>query len=421
MSTVRNQQQNTVFPNELPIPDEVVSIAATLEGKGFETWCVGGAVRDNLLGIASNDFDLATAATPQQVQGLFPRTVPIGLAHGTIAVLDRKRRPHEVTTFRMDVQTDGRHAVVEFGGSLDEDLARRDFTINAIAYHPLRHDWRDLFGGESDLSAKVIRAVGEPSQRFREDYLRILRALRFASRFGFEIEKATWEAAVGNVDGLAHLSAERVRDEWMRGLVGAEEAGRLVELWREVGAVERWLPEIGSRGSGVGSRESKGRRGEGGGRRVVEAIGEFPDRDPVLITSYLSGDPGATLSRLKCSKAEVERGRVIGAHRGTEPDAASSVEVRRWMSKVGSAADDLVAIAEVEGGGEALAIAVRQVRASGAPLTIGDLAIDGNDLIAAGIEPGPNLGSMLAGLLVDVLTDPSLNTKERLLKRVRAH
>ena len=408
MSTVRNQQQNPAFPNELPIPDEVVAIAATLEGKGFETWCVGGAVRDNLLGVASKDFDLATAATPQQVQGLFPRTVPIGLAHGTIAVLDRKRESHEVTTFRMDVQTDGRHAVVEFGVSLDEDLARRDFTINAIAYHPLRHDWRDLFGGESDLSTKVIRAVGEPSQRFREDYLRILRALRFASRFGFEIEKATWEAAVANADGLAHLSAERVRDEWMRGLVGAERAGRLLELWWGVGALERWFPEIRSREHGVWSG-------------LFEAVDRFRDRDPVLITSYLSNDPAATLSRLKCSKAEIERGRVIGAHRGTEPDAALAVEVRRWMSKVGAAADDLVAMVKVEGGGEDLAGAVQQVRATGAPLTVGDLAIDGNDLIAEGVERGPNMGSVLAGLLEDVLTDPSLNTKERLLERVRAH
>ncbi len=99
--------------------------------------------------------------------------------------------------------------------SLDEDLARRDFTINAIAYHPIRKEWRDLYGGEPDLSGKVIRAVGDPSQRFREDYLRILRARRFAARFGFEIEKETWEAAVAHAQGLEHLSAERVRDEWM--------------------------------------------------------------------------------------------------------------------------------------------------------------------------------------------------------------
>ncbi len=320
------------FPANLSIPEEVLRIADRLEGAGHETWCVGGAVRDNLLGRENKDFDLATAATPQRVQELFKHTVPIGVDHGTVAVLDRNRQPHEVTTFRKDVQTDGRHAVVDFGVSLDEDLARRDFTINAIAYHPFSNEWRDLFGGESDLSAGVIRAVGDPSRRFREDYLRILRGIRFASRFGFEIEEATWNAAVANAEGLEQLSAERVRNEWMRGLEGAQEAGRLVELWRDVGALERWLPEVGSGQWAVGS----------GHMRAVDGISP---RDPVLITSYLSNDPAATLARIKCSNAEIERGKAIGEHRGTEPDAASAVEVRRWMSKVGAAANGLVAIA----------------------------------------------------------------------------
>ncbi len=149
-------------------------------------------------------------------------------------------------------------------------------------------------------------------------------------------------------------------------------------------------------------------------------VDRFSGRDPVLITSYLSGDPEATLARLKCSSAEIERGKAIGAHRGTEPDAASAVEVRRWMSKVDAAADDLVAIATVDDGSDGLARAVQQVRASGAPLTVGDLAIDGNDLIAEGVERGPNMGRVLAGLLDDVLMDPSLNTREQLLARVRA-
>ncbi len=408
------------FPATLTIPEQVLAISKKLEEAGYETWCVGGAVRDNLLGQENKDFDLATAAPPQRVLQLFKHTVPIGIDHGTVAVLDRNRQPHEVTTFRKDVQTDGRHAVVDFGVSLDEDLARRDFTINAIAYHPFSNEWRDLFGGESDLSAGVIRAVGDPSRRFWEDYLRILRGIRFASRFGFEIEEATWSAAVANADGLAQLSAERVRDEWMRGLEGAQEPHQLVELWRDVGALERWLPAIGSRGSGVGSRESKGRREEVGGRRSFEAVDRFPDRDPVLITSYLSKDPGATLSRLKCSNAEVERGRAIGEQRGAEPDPGSPVDVRRWMSKVGAAANDLVAIAVAEERGDELAAAVQEVRESGAPLTVGDLAIDGNDLIAEGVERGPNMGRVLTGLLEDVLTDPSWNTKARLLERVRA-
>jgi len=272
-----------IFPDRLAIPDEVLGIARTLEDAGFETWCVGGAVRDNLLGLENHDFDLTTAAAPQDVQRRFRRTIPIGVEHGTVAVLDRENRPHEVTTFRRDVETDGRHAVVAFGVSLDDDLARRDFTINAIAYHPLRHEWRDRFGGAEDLERKIIRAVGDAAQRFREDYLRILRALRFAARFGFQIDRDTWDAATANVEGLKQLSAERVRDEWFKGIRMARWPSGLLELWRDVGALDRWLPEIEKR---------EARAGE----RGTAAVDQLPP-DPVLITSYLSADPVATLTR----------------------------------------------------------------------------------------------------------------------------
>ncbi|MGH7752310.1 MAG: CCA tRNA nucleotidyltransferase, partial [Gemmatimonadales bacterium] len=225
------------FPDRLPIPPDVLKIAKRLEEAGFETWCVGGAIRDSLLGLAPEGYqgvyDLATAAPPEEVRRLFKRTVPVGIEHGTVAVLDADNRPHEVTTFRKDVETDGRHAKVVFGVSLMDDLARRDFTINAIAYHPLRHEWRDPFKGAEDLEKKKIRAVGDPYWRFREDYLRILRALRFAARFGFQIERATWDAAVANVAGLAHLSAERVRDEWFKGIETAQKVSKLVQLWGE--------------------------------------------------------------------------------------------------------------------------------------------------------------------------------------------
>ena len=204
---------------ELQIPADVLKIAKRLEDAGFETWCVGGAVRDNLLGLPNHDFDLTTAAPPPEVQKLFKRTIPVGIEHGTVAVLDANGQPHEVTTFRKDIQTDGRHAVVEFGVSIMDDLARRDFTINAIAYHPLRHEWRDPFQGEQDLAKKLIRSVGDPNWRFQEDYLRILRALRFSARFEFRIHPRTLEAAKANIQGLAQLSAERVRDEWFKGFL----------------------------------------------------------------------------------------------------------------------------------------------------------------------------------------------------------
>jgi len=389
------------LPRSLTIPQPVLRIAETLEAAGFETWCVGGAIRDNLLHLPNSDFDLATAARPEDVQRLFKRTIPLGVDHGTVAVLDRQRQPHEVTTFRRDVSTDGRHAVVAFGVSIEEDLARRDFTINAIAYHPLRHEWRDPFDGEADLERKLVRAVGDPVERFREDYLRVLRALRFAARFGFEIEPATWEAAKAHVAGLDHLSAERVREEWFKGLRTAIRVSRLIRLWTEVGAVERWMPEMG-----------EGRRGEG---EAVEAFGS----DPVLITSFLSADPRATLERLKCSRAEIERGARFGAWRGREPSGEDPVEVRRWLSQVGDTADDLVATAAAEGRAARLGVAVRAVRASGAPLSISDLAVDGNDLQAVGILPGRRMGEILARLLDETLEDPARNTADYLATRAR--
>src|SRR2546422_9179428 len=166
------------FPDRLPIPDEVLKIAQKLEQAGYETWCVGGAIRDNLLGLENHDFDLTTAAPPAQVRKLFKRTVPVGIEHGTVAVLDRHNRSHEVTTFRRDIKTDGRHAVVEFGVSLMDDLARRDFTINAIAYHPGRHEWRDPFHGADDLEHRLIRSVGDPNWRVFGGQLRDLSGLR---------------------------------------------------------------------------------------------------------------------------------------------------------------------------------------------------------------------------------------------------
>src|SRR2546425_822253 len=150
------------FPDRLPIPEEVLKIAQRLESAGYETWCVGGAIRDNLLELENHDFDLTTAAPPAEVRKLFKRTVPVGIEHGTVAVLDRHNRPHEVTTFRRDLKTDGRHAVVEFGVSLMDDLARRDFTINAIAYHPGRHEWRD------PLQRIWLPEIGRPGNGKRE-------------------------------------------------------------------------------------------------------------------------------------------------------------------------------------------------------------------------------------------------------------
>ena len=382
---------------ELRIPPEVVTIARRLEDAGFETWCVGGAVRDNLLGVENHDFDLTTAAPPADVQKLFKRTIPVGIEHGTVAVLDANNQAHEVTTFRKDIQTDGRHAVVEFGVSLMDDLARRDFTINAIAYHPLRREWRDPFQGEADLEKKLIRSVGDANWRFQEDYLRILRALRFSARFEFRIHPRTLEAAKANIQGLAQLSAERVRDEWFKGILTAKKVSKFVGLWIDTGAKRIWLPELGTE------------------RQEPGAVDKLP-RDPVLITAYLAKDPASLLTRLKCSNRDIERGRAIGKWREHYPDPKDHAAIRRWLAAVGECAEDLLVLPQTPG--SQLAKAVAAIRAQNPPLALKDLAVKGDDLIAAGVRPGPDVGEMLGRLLEEVLEDPARNTREYLLSRV---
>src|SRR5437868_1792887 len=334
------------FPARLAIPDNVVRIAQKLETAGYETWCVGGAIRDNLLGLENHEFDLTTAAPPEEVRRLFKRTVPVGIEHSTVAVLDRDNRTHEVTTFRRDIKTDGRHAVVEFGVSLTDDLARRDFTINAIAYHPGRHEWRDPFKGVEDLERRVIRSVGDANWRFQEDYLRILRALRFSARFEFRIHPRTLEAAKANIQGLAQLSAERVRDEWFKGILTAKKVSKFVGLWIDTGAKRIWLPELGTE------------------RQEPGAVDKLP-RDPVLITAYLAKDPASLLTRLKCSNRDIERGRAIGKWREHYPDPKDHAAIRRWLAAVGECAEDLLVLPQTPG--SQLAKAVAAIRAQNPP------------------------------------------------------
>jgi tRNA nucleotidyltransferase (CCA-adding enzyme) len=381
------------------VPDEVLEIARVLERAGYEAWCVGGAVRDAILGDPHSDFDIATSARPEVVQRLFPRTVPVGIRFGTVAVLDRARRPHEVTTFRKDVETDGRHAVVEYGASLEEDLARRDFTINALAWHPLRGEWRDPFDGGGDLERGVVRAVGDPEARIREDYLRILRGLRFAARFRFRIDPATWAAMRSLAPGLAQLSAERVRDEWFKSLATARHLDELVTLWRDSGAAAIALPELLA--------------------APAPAV-ERAERDPVLLSVLLCHTPAEVLRRLRASNAEVGRAAAIVAA-PEPPDTTDAVPVRRWLARVGPPAADVARLWSWRHGAAPVWASVAQaIVERGDPLTREALAVHGDDLRTIGIEPGPRMGQLLDRLLDRVLEDPGLNTRERLLDLARA-
>jgi tRNA nucleotidyltransferase (CCA-adding enzyme) len=389
------------FP-PIEIPEPVIEIARKLEGAGFEAWCVGGNLRDAFLQQAQSDYDIATSATPEQVQKLFPRTVEVGIKYGTVGVFDRARRLHEVTTFRRDVATDGRHAVVAYGVTLEEDLARRDFTINALAYHPLRHEWRDPFNGAGDLANHLVRAVGDPAQRFQEDYLRVLRALRFAARFDFTIDSLTWEAARAAAGGLSGLSAERVRDEWFKSLRTARSITQLLMLWVRVGAARVWIPEL---------------------EVAHPSQMAYPDpplenRDPVLLTALVCPNPAAVLRRLKASNAEIAR--ASGLEQGPEePAALDPVAVRRWLATVGPAAAGLSALWALRHGGPApWSDTMAEIRRRGDPLTRSDLAIHGGDLQELGIQ-GPRVGETLAALLDRVLDDPTRNTRQSLLTIAR--
>jgi tRNA nucleotidyltransferase/poly(A) polymerase len=431
-------------------PPAVRWITETLEGAGFETWVVGGAVRNVLLGIDSGDWDLATRAMPKQVRRLFKRTVPVGIEHGTVAVLARDRTAYEVTTFRRDIVTTGRHALVEFAESLEEDLARRDFTINAIAWHPLREQLFDPFGGVEDLEAKVLRTVGEPERRFAEDYLRVLRALRFAGRFGLQIEPRTWRALCLAVPRLDILSRERVREELMKVLAGDPRPSGALELYRSSGALRQVAPEL-TRGVGVAlpAPVPAGNDAWRFGLAVAEAI---PMHRPLLRLAALllsggnggisaspaGGGPRARdgsaspvgaaaaaaqlLIRLRFSNAQVERVTGLVAAAPPPPAGSSGAALRRWLSRAGPErlpdltrlwiARERVLCAHGTGDPEglrALWSALRRELRAKPPLSLADLALDGGDLIRMGLRPGPRFRVILEALLERVLEDPSLN------------
>jgi len=417
-------------------PGAVRDIARTLEDAGFETWCVGGAVRDALLGHPDLDWDLATAATPAQVRRLFKRTVPVGIAFGTVGVLDPHGTMHEVTTFRRDVRTDGRHAEVEFGASLDEDLARRDFTVNAIAYSTSKRTIHDPFRGRDDLARKVIRAVGDPEARMREDRLRALRAIRFAARFGFSIEPATWAAIVGSAPHLTRLSMERVKQELDKTMEQVARPSQALALWRSSGALAQLVPGLAgvtdltlATVDAMARPAGEGRPGRGIGR-ITALFSELEPREAARVLRALR----ASNHEAKWVEETLARWRAVdpalraSLASGRAPDA---VTVRRWVAACGrvrvGAVMRLAAarFAAERGAGvpapPARAVAAlykRMARAAfGEPVELGDLAIDGDDLRAAGVPAGPRLGEILHDLLGWVLEDPSRNTREALLAR----
>jgi len=419
-------------------PSGVLQIAKALEGAGFEAWCVGGAIRDALRGDAPLDWDLATSATPEQVRSLLGRrrTIPVGIEFGTVIVLDESGAPHEVTTFRRDLKTDGRHAVVEFGASLEEDLARRDFTINAIAYRPRTDEVRDPFGGRADLEAGVVRAVGDAEQRMREDRLRALRAIRFAGRYGFAIDSATRAAIQSSAPHLTRLSRERVQQELVKTMEQVRRPSHSLRLWQEVGALAVLIPALADIDDvALATVDELPRAREGAMRRAQRTSNR-------IAALFLDVEPTATrgaLTSLRFSKHEtswaatlVDRWHSIGTEiadavkRGIPSDAA----VRRWLARLGrlrAGAFLRVALARWSAEAKAGRIAPaesavrslhRRMRASllrGDPIEVADLAVTGDDLRRAGIPAGPIYAKILHALLERVLEDPARNVPDWLL------
>ena len=400
-------------------------------------------MRDALLGGAHLDWDLATAAAPPQVIALFGprRTVPVGVQFGTVGVLDRDGRLHEVTTFRRDVTTDGRHATVEFGASIDEDLARRDLTINAIAYHPVTGELRDPFGGRADLARRVVRAVGDPQGRMREDRLRALRALRFAGRLGFSLDPATWQAIVDSAPHLTRLSAERVKQEIEKTVEQVERPGEAFRLWKVSGALAVLVPSLATvpeTAFDVLDALPRPRPGGRPYRKVLRLAGLFgaagsrAAADAMTALRFSRADAGTVGTIV--DRADRLGGAVEEGWRSSGGAPPSDVMIRRWVAVTGRlnvatvlrllearwgvqrAADDASTPPRVH----VLGIHRRMLRSAFQdPVELADLAIDGDDLRRGGIPAGPALGKILHALLARVVEDPSANTPGTLLALAR--
>jgi len=450
----------------LAVPRVVTEFARAFTQHGRLCYLVGGAIRDLLLGHRSVDFDIATDALPEQVHRMFPRVIPTGIKHGTVTVLFQDVR-FEVTTFRIDREyLDGRRpGSVEFTPSIEEDLKRRDFTINAIAFDLIGRTLLDPHDGRGDLHRRIIRAIGDPLARFREDGLRPLRACRFAAQLGFTVEPATLAAIPQTLETVRKVSAERIRDELIR-LLEAPEPSAGFRLMHGSSLLTLLLPELQA-GAGV---QQRGRQPGTPARQpgtpamhcfdVLEhslrscdaaSAGNLPVRLAALLHDI--GKPGALrreedgtlsfhgheklsaelsvglLTRLRFSNQLIHKTRHLVLHHmfnytGQWSDAA----VRRFIARVGEEhIPDLLALRRADQVGTcgdsspsaalaAFSRRLEQVLAAAGALTLKDLAVDGRDVMdALRLPPGPHIGVLLGELLESVLEDPQLNRKESLL------
>ncbi len=419
------------------IPPAVLGVLETLDRAGRRSWIVGGAVRDLLLHRGRReaaDYDVATPATPDEVMRLFRRVVPTGVEHGTVTVL-AGREAVEVTTFRGEgAYVDGRRpSSVTFHHSIDEDLARRDFTLNALAWDPLGREFRDPFGGRDDIRRRVIRAVGDPAARFGEDGLRAVRAVRFAAQLGYDVEPRTLAAIPGSLDVVRKVSVERIAEELTR-LLAAPHVRRGLDQLARAGLLEVALPSI----------DALPRTALAHAIRVAASLPPVPDalRFAGLLHLLPAAEAGRALVALRLPNRLATEVEAILTHapcvRKGPPseDAEEAAEVRRWLSRVGAeragavlalrqadAADagDGARARREQAAARRFARHVRRVAAAAPPLSIGDLAVGGRDVMRLlRLPPGPEVGDALQHLLERVLEDPSRNARSALEAELRA-
>ncbi len=440
------------------VPEDVRGVATRLAEGGFRSWIVGGCVRDVLLGRPVGDWDLATSALPDDVLKLFRKAIPTGIEHGTITVVTRDRHV-EVTTLRGEsTYTDGRHPdAVNFVDDIVADLARRDFTINAIAVDMASGLLVDPFEGQRDIAVRTLRAVGRADERFAEDGLRCLRAARFVATLECTLDPATESGIHGAMGTYAKVSAERVRDEWVK-TMKARAPSRAFEIMRTSGMLNVTCAELLP---SFGCAQNRHHAYDVWGHAM--ACMDAAPKDVMLRVAALLHDVGKPRSRAFSDKtndytfydherigAEIadpilrrlrfsndDRTRIVSLvrhHLVCWDPSWSDAAVRRWIKRVGpERLEDLYALctADADGKGfdprpeheriEGLRAHVAKVMAESHAFSTKDLAIDGSALMDTFKRgPGPWLGKVLEALLETVLDDPSRNESSRLLDDARA-
>ncbi len=409
---VRTASEAIACLREATVPAPILEVARTLQQQGHAAVLVGGAVRDVLLGLPVADWDVATSARPEEVQAAFRRTVPTGIEHGTVTVLVRGTdRPVgvEVTTFRGEgAYTDGRRPnEITFLRDLVEDLARRDFTVNAFAWDPIALVFTDPFQGLVDLQSSTLRAVGEPARRFAEDGLRTMRAVRLCATRSLRLDPETAAAMGGALEVLAKVSRERVHVELTK-LLGAVAPSLGLVPMHETGVWPHVLPTLDEQA-----------RAE-----AIAAVDALP-RDAVLRLARLLGPVAreapavveAALEQLRFGRADrVRLAALLGTAALGLATLTDAVQIRRTAAAVGR---DHVEDALLLAAPSSAVTARLRAALQGAVLATGELAVGGRDLVAAGLAaPGPALGQLLRRLLDHVLEQPSDNHRDRLLALV---